>query len=656
MNLINKPKVNINLNLLDFFEKEKADSGLDKEETLTFVIPIYQREFAWTDTERNHLTEEIEKNKTVFLGSIILQRTENPLTLEIIDGQQRITALLNLYKEIRYGNFKLGKSKINLLRDFDKWKENIEGQKNSQLEKDTSILINNVTFNWIIYDSNQSASETLFQRINIDSKPLSVFDEFKALFIQFESKGIISKTDKTIKWKKIDNLFLTNTQKNSNLKGLPLKSIFKDNGDKSFRYEFNRFEHEWLLRQFLAICYFIVLESSDSTNQKSFYKQSKSNLNRQDYFRKAFHGDTLYISEENKKVNFFEAYGEKVRDVINILVRGIKNNDLLVSRNQPLSIKNLQNSEAKYLLLSLQVFAMSFQTWLSENTFDHCALIFKNYYQRIRDKEKSYITNGLNINDIEDISIQTIVKLLKPTDEKGKTKETNLLKSIRKLHSSNIDNLTQQKDIVKSLKELSNYAAFSRSDLWIADWMLYFYLFQVRNIDLIEELFKTQKSNDAFFKAFYTARDTFKSHPIFSNINDDVINNLLSSLRDVYLPKENYLSQLPVLTFSADIEHWCPQNSKSKYGKTNNLNYYGNLCLIPTSLNSQLSDQIPITKVNQVIEIQKNLLPKLVLTALITDQLKVKAEEDLINFLTIFWLSFISFLIPDDYRKDLGLS
>ncbi|WP_279158877.1 hypothetical protein, partial [Parasutterella excrementihominis] len=119
-----------------------------------------------------------------------------------------------------------------------------------------------------------------------------------------------------------------------------------------------------------------------------------------------------------------------------------------------------------------------------------------------------------------------------------------------------------------------------------------------------------------------------------------------------------------------EIEHWYPQASKNEKKKTIHLNFYGNLCLLPKSINIELSNQTTNIKSGYILNTkdnQKKLLPKIYLTALITKILEEnygkevttdeesKAEE-LIRFLTVFWLIFIFKSIPDNYHESLKLT
>lgn len=84
--------------------KETPISNLFSENFI-FNIPVYQRPFSWTVDNFDELYNDISnlfENPSVqyFLGSILLQET-NKNTYDIVDGQQRITALTILFAVIR---------------------------------------------------------------------------------------------------------------------------------------------------------------------------------------------------------------------------------------------------------------------------------------------------------------------------------------------------------------------------------------------------------------------------------------------------------------------------------------------------------------------------------------------------------------------------
>lgn len=76
---------------------------LTKDNTY-FIIPVYQRNFCWTQTQCRKLFDDVftsmMKNESHFLGTICYKAEDNGQTNIIIDGQQRITCLSLLLKAL----------------------------------------------------------------------------------------------------------------------------------------------------------------------------------------------------------------------------------------------------------------------------------------------------------------------------------------------------------------------------------------------------------------------------------------------------------------------------------------------------------------------------------------------------------------------------
>ena len=118
-----------------------------------FIIPEYQRPYAWSSEQAETLFEDIwefatttgglYKNGTYFLGSIVSFENEF-MEQEIIDGQQRITSLFLLlraiYTKLVNGDDVNTEAAQNFIREIEPaiWrKDNLTGKVNY-----TDILIN----------------------------------------------------------------------------------------------------------------------------------------------------------------------------------------------------------------------------------------------------------------------------------------------------------------------------------------------------------------------------------------------------------------------------------------------------------------------------------------------------------------------------------
>lgn len=67
-----------------------------------YIVPIYQRNYAWNEKQIEQMLEDIESSindsdKNYFLGNLIVNQTDNNL-YQVIDGQQRLTTLYLLQK------------------------------------------------------------------------------------------------------------------------------------------------------------------------------------------------------------------------------------------------------------------------------------------------------------------------------------------------------------------------------------------------------------------------------------------------------------------------------------------------------------------------------------------------------------------------------
>ncbi len=89
------------IKLQDFFKLNNENRGIESNfdpEKRQLLIPLYQREYKWTQDKVQVLINDI-KQRDKFLGIVILNETQN--CYEIVDGQQRITtcflALVALY-------------------------------------------------------------------------------------------------------------------------------------------------------------------------------------------------------------------------------------------------------------------------------------------------------------------------------------------------------------------------------------------------------------------------------------------------------------------------------------------------------------------------------------------------------------------------------
>jgi len=77
-------------------------SAVFSERNIRYVIPLYQRAFAWKEEEITQLIEDVKdfEGGHYYLGSLIVYKNNYEKIYEVIDGQQRLTALFLLLNSL----------------------------------------------------------------------------------------------------------------------------------------------------------------------------------------------------------------------------------------------------------------------------------------------------------------------------------------------------------------------------------------------------------------------------------------------------------------------------------------------------------------------------------------------------------------------------
>lgn len=80
------------------FTLEELSGSTDK-----YIVPLYQRAYAWTQKEIRQLIDDINDfdEEQYYLGSLIVHKRED--AFEVIDGQQRLTTLYLLFTVFIHG-------------------------------------------------------------------------------------------------------------------------------------------------------------------------------------------------------------------------------------------------------------------------------------------------------------------------------------------------------------------------------------------------------------------------------------------------------------------------------------------------------------------------------------------------------------------------
>jgi len=92
---------------------------------LSYRVPVYQRDFAWTEDEVDAIWQDLlrayeEDQGEYFLGAIVLSRVDEDKVREVVDGQQRLVALSMLFGIIarEWGQRDESNRRLGVFRDY----------------------------------------------------------------------------------------------------------------------------------------------------------------------------------------------------------------------------------------------------------------------------------------------------------------------------------------------------------------------------------------------------------------------------------------------------------------------------------------------------------------------------------------------------------
>ena len=123
------------MNNADSIVQPEKSNILDLFRGNEYIIPIYQRNYAWEEKEIEQLLDDIKDSTgDYYLGSIIVNK-KAPNCFEVIDGQQRLTTLFFFLSFLKHETVK-----INSLRFESREKSNITLEKVNGLDGSSFVL------------------------------------------------------------------------------------------------------------------------------------------------------------------------------------------------------------------------------------------------------------------------------------------------------------------------------------------------------------------------------------------------------------------------------------------------------------------------------------------------------------------------------------
>lgn len=326
-------------------EKDINAEAINIEKVLNkkYIIPIYQRPYAWDKGNIFKLVKTILSSGNIYLGNILIENGEP--RLKIVDGQQRITTLLLILYYL--DNKKYNKEKIqqiitieseNEIQKLNKLFENSQEQVIKEIERKLngsskeikqnenelrSINIYELNFYYITkflekenkeellnkilnqifvvnveIKSNLNTTE-IFDMINTTGKPLDVKDKFKVRMYNYtNNKDIVNEIDKLYENINKQEIECTNSD---NIKQEELFKEYKTTNNKSKNYiriDSEKYDIEYFLRLYK---FFLIAKKR---RENAGYGTTLFEMSYERFFDNLF--ETLFETKMNKNIEMLE--------------------------------------------------------------------------------------------------------------------------------------------------------------------------------------------------------------------------------------------------------------------------------------------------------------------------------------------------------------
>ena len=571
-----------------------------------FIVPIYQRNYAWTVTEINALLDDIicKGNSTYYLGTIVSYKREDG-RYEVIDGQQRLTTLFLIYLYIEnydknYNNSILGDEKL--------IKNNLDFEARKKYVKTLSDIANNIQIT-----DNEVAKElvTGYKLIN---------DYFEELNI---GKGKIKTFFKNIKTTEIviitvpENTDLNNYFKVMNTRGEQLE------------------QHHIAKERFMSIVddndKNIIAEIWDACSNMNYHVQRNFNKNVRE---KLFSQDLLNFVDDierfpeninkawNILANKFDKKDDNDESLDNTLNNIIKRK--IIAKNSYSNINEGKNNNSYSSIISFTYFLLHVNAVLSKNNnindlYDDKKLL-KNLEKHLTGKEsaKKFIYYMLQFRflfdqyiikkDSQDFDYNNELELIKYKYYGNSGDYINTFNDIEIYTENNIEKKYTLDNLIKLQSTLRITYTSQRNMQWITELL--------KDIFHKKEATVTLKSITDFLEQYCInkIKDNDFYNLTYGNI-DRIVFTYLDYLlyRDNQYIKENLKDW--VVRYRTSVEHFYPQHPENgDIWDSEFLHSFGNLALVAVSDNSKFSNYYPEMKTKEFTH-RIATSPKLILMA-----------------------------------------
>lgn len=565
-----------------------------------YLIPIYQRNYAWTKTEVEQLVMDIldfsEKKSTqnYYIGSLIVFEKEvnNKRVFETIDGQQRLTTISILLSVLK-NEYKDPDFIFNRLLNYES--REISTRTLHQIYNG-NIEIENLN------PSMENAYKTIrdyLKKFN-DSSKIKNFKIYLLNSVKILRVKVPKDTDLNHYFEIMNNRG-EQLEKHEVLKARMLEKLTND-------YDKKTFNHIW---ETCSDMYRYVQYGFLSDLRDEIFGNEWSEFICRDFDEiknKLF----TNINNENSKDKSSNKYSFTIDDILEVKCENIGNmtnkdrNDIPDRFTSPINFQNfllhvLKITHNKNISLDDKSLLESF-----ENIDEDFVKKFGFNLLKIRYLFDNYIIKREYTSNADRWSLQQAYKY---TYENGNRKQENIQ------YKNRFENEDENKKVLMliSMFHVSNPSQVYK--YWLTGVLNYLNEdFKDFKIDIEGYINYLEKLAKYFFRNRYLANEPQSFDEIIFNnlnINDNIdvsklnqgtlVEHFIFNYLDYLLWKLNrennkYNFEYFNFSFSNSVEHFYPQNPIEGHKKINNIDNFGNLCLISVSKNAKLNNHPPKSK------------------------------------------------------------
>ena len=548
-----------------------------------YMVPLYQRAYAWTDNEIIQLIDDInDYDDTYYLGSLIVHKRKENL-YEVIDGQQRLTTLYLLFN---YLNLNQKNSLIFECRDKSNY--TLTHLKDNDVEDKMleQTIINGITViknkfnesgidvndfiaklrNVVIYRIEVPEHTDLnryFEIMNTRGEQLEQHDILKAMLMRY------------LKTSEDRDAFASIWDACSDMTGYVQMHIDRNVRDYVCDWDWGRIKDDSI--------------KEIKNNRPKKYKSAKLSI--KDIIKSDFKVD-LYDGETEKEDRVrFESIIEFPYFLIHVLNVFINKNQI-VNKNPDEKIINELLDDKKLIDTFRNVIENGLmddkeidKKWFSYN-FINCLIKCRFLFDKYILKREYPLNNEEGVWSI---------KYLRVSGQKTQKKPYYVNTEFNRMKEweSTYKDRNQLNIMIQSCLRVSYTSP--KVMHWITKLLNYLYDVEDYSIlatfnEVAEGLAKEAVKND--FLVLCEAKD-----PIAYNMGVNTPHIVLNYLDYLIWKGSKAKYKDFIFEFRNSVEHWYPQNpSDGTFTKWDNVDTFGNLCIIQRNVNSKFSNMAPEAK------------------------------------------------------------